>query len=447
MNIGLRARIAIALALLALLLSTVMAALTYTVARSYLINQREALVVRQAGLNARAMNAALSSPDDNISELLASLPSSSGSHGLARVAGRWYSSSVPLERQDLPPRLVDAAAGRPVSQRVALNGTPAIVVGIPLNRATGQYFEVAPLNELERTLTVLGGSLAAAAVATAIIGALVGLYASRRVVRPLRAFSDAAGAIERGRLDTRLAVAADPDLAAFGAAFNDMAEALEQRSERDARFASDVSHELRNPLTALSTAVDVLEARADERTRPAIVVIRDQVDHFRTLVLDLLELARLDASGVMLDTEAVDVRSYIPRVLDENGGAHIAVTFGSEVPARVVLDPRRVERVLANLIDNARRYADGVTHVRVDYEGSMLRLAVEDNGQGVPAGQERAIFDRFHRVRTSDTRTGSGLGLSIVAEHCRAHGGRAWVESREEGGSRFVATFGAPEAS
>ncbi len=234
MRMGLRVRGAIAFALLAFLVSVALATLTYQIARAYLLDQRQALVVRQAGLNARAVNALLGTPDVDLSAVLASLPTTSGSHGLARVGDEWFSSSLPADGEGIPQDVVEETSnGRAVQKRVSVNGTPTMVVGIPLTRTSMSYFEVAPLGELQRTLSVLAWSLTAAAACTVILGALLGLYASRRVLRPLREFSYAAERVGSGRLDTRLRVAGDPDLAAFGAAFNDMAEALQQRTERD----------------------------------------------------------------------------------------------------------------------------------------------------------------------------------------------------------------------
>ncbi len=449
MKLGLRARGAIAFALLAFLLSGALATLTYQIARAYLLDQRQALVVRQAGLNARALNAGLTALHPDVSALLASLPSASGSHGIARVDGRWYSSSLPAEAQIVPQDVIDATvAGHAVKQRVTINRTPTMVVGVPLTRAAGEYFEIAPLGELRRTLAVLGWSLTAAAAFTAVVGALLGVYASRRILRPLREFSHAAEEVGKGHLDTRLSVAGDPDLAAFGAAFNEMAAALEHRTERDARFASDVSHELRNPLTALTAAVDVLDARANDPARPAVDVVRAQVAHFRQLVLDLLELSRLDSGRAELELVDVDPRRYVPATVERVVGHIVPVDVADDVPARVRLDKRRVDRVLVNLLDNAERHGGGVTRVGITAGRDTFEVAVEDAGPGVPERERAMVFDRFHRgAHKGDPDKGAGLGLAIVAEHCRSHGGGARVEERPGGGARFVAVFrtgGAP---
>jgi signal transduction histidine kinase len=444
-RLGLRARAALAFAALAFLVSVGLATLTYQIARTYLLDQRETLVVRQAGLNARTLNAALAASDADVSALLANLPSTSGSRGIVNIDGEWFSSSLQEEGATVPSDVVDETlAGHAVKKRVNRGGTPTMVVGVPLTQAVGAYFEIAPLGELQRTLSVLAWSLTAAAAFTTVVGASLGVYASRRLLRPLREFSYAAAEIGHGRLDTRLSVGGDPDLAAFGETFNEMAEALEHRTERDARFASDVSHELRNPLTALTAAVDVLDARADERARPAVDVVRSQVAHFRQLVLDLLELSRLDSGPPELMCAEVDPHEYFPSTVAAIADG-VPTAVAADVPRAAQLDQRRVERVIANLIDNAQRHAGGATGVSISAQGDILEVAVDDAGPGVPEAERTVIFDRFHRGPVqNDQETGargSGLGLAIVAEQCRAHGGDARVEERPGGGARFVATF------
>jgi signal transduction histidine kinase len=221
-----------------------------------------------------------------------------------------------------------------------------------------------------------------------------------------------------------------------------MAEALEHRTERDARFASDVSHELRNPLTALTAAVDVLDARADDRARPAVDVVRSQVAHFRQLVLDLLELSRLDSGPADLMCAEVDPHEFFPAAVAGIAGDAVPTVVAADVPHSAQLDQRRVERVLSNLLDNAQRHGGGATGVHVAAAGDTLEVAVDDAGPGVPEAERTVIFDRFHRGSLQpDAGRGSGLGLAIVAEHCRAHGGEARVVARPGGGARFVATF------
>ncbi len=164
--------------------------------------------------------------------------------------------------------------------------------------------------------------------------------------------------------------------------------------------------------------------------------------HFRGLVLDLLELSRVGSERAELRLVDVDPRQYVAATVEQIAGPDIPVTVDSEVPATMRLDKRRIERVLANLLDNAQRHGGGATAVQISFCGDALQIAVEDAGPGVPEAERDLIFDRFHRgSRQQDASLGSGLGLAIVAEHCRAHGGAAHVEDRPRGGGRFVALF------
>jgi two-component system, OmpR family, sensor histidine kinase MtrB len=266
-------------------------------------------------------------------------------------------------------------------------------------------------------------------------------------------FAGAAEEIARGRLDTRLEAHGDADLAPVASSFNEMAEALQHRIEQDERFASDVAHELRTPLTAISAALDVLERRADERTRAPIDVLRAQIRHFERLVLDLLEISRIDAGASEISAEPVDPRELVVMVLRRLSHGEVAVETEPSVPRVLNLDKRRVERVLTNLVENADRYAGGPVRVELTRangttDGRGLRIAVEDAGPGIAPAERTAVFARFRRGPSVATGTprerGSGLGLALVAEHCRAHGGSVWVEDRPGGGARFVVELAEP---
>jgi signal transduction histidine kinase len=220
-----------------------------------------------------------------------------------------------------------------------------------------------------------------------------------------------------------------------------MARSLQGRIEREARFASDVSHELRTPLTALSTAVQVVRAREADlppRTRLAIDVLETQIRYFERLVLDLLEISRIDAASAELVLEEVDVVELVENVLRGYDG--VALVVQPDMARIVSLDRRRMERVLVNLLDNADHHAGGAACVELEQRNGMFDIVVEDHGPGVaPADRER-IFDRFWRGPGARQQAvkGTGLGLALVAEHVRAHGGRVHVEDAAETGARFV---------
>ena len=228
---------------------------------------------------------------------------------------------------------------------------------------------------------------------------------------------------------------------------NDMAAALEERIQRDARFASNVSHELRSPLMTLSASIEVLEnQRGDmsERAKAALDLMVADIDRFRQLVEDLLEISRFDAGVMHLDLEEVHLAELIMQAVSTSTDADVPVDIDADLAGVVVkADKRRLVRVIANLLDNAAKYGDGATRVQLRKDEDNVLIAVEDNGPGVPPEDRESIFYRFNRGSRAGRRLdvdGVGLGLALVAEHVRLHGGSVWVEDRADGGqgSRFV---------
>lgn len=454
-QLGLRARVTVAFALGALALSTILSALTYVLVRNNLVQQREASAVSQAFVNARVARDGLRGPAPGaVTRVLGSLESQGRGGVVLHVDDRWFASSLVVGRDSLPaPLEARVAAGVPAQQRVRTGGEPWLVVGVPLPRVGAEFYEAFSLAEVDRTLDVLGYSLAGAALLTTMAGAAVGRWASARVLRPLSTVSDAAAAITNGALDIRLSAPTDKDLAPLADSFNSMVEALAQRIQRDARFASDVSHELRSPLTTLSTSLDVLQARRhelSERSLAALDLLDADVRRFQRMVEDLLEISRFDAGVAELELEEVDVRDLVHHTLGRAGDA-VPLSVDDEAGAVTVLgDKRRLERVVANLVENAAAYGGGATNVGVVRVDGHVRVVVDDEGAGVPAAERTQVFERFFRGSAAGRRgagSGSGLGLALVAEHVRLHGGRVWVEDGPGArGARFVVELRAADA-
>ncbi len=451
--LGLRARIILAFTLGALVLSLLLAGTTYALARNNLSNQRESTALSRVYVNASVVRNGLQgspSPDTIQSTLLSSLQLPAGSRPLLHYGDRWYTVTAEVSQDAVPIALRDEVISRRTPARMSYDykGTPELAVGIPLNAVSAEYFELVDLDDLNSTLESLGLSLVGAAALTTLAGTGLGLWASRRSLRPLAAVSQAAEAIAGGRLETRLEAIDDPDLSVLATSFNDMARALQNRIERDARFASDVSHELRSPLMTLSAAVDVLDSRRDEmtdRSQAALDLLVVEVGRFQQLVEDLLEMSRYDAGAVRLELDEVRLAEFVMQAVaaSSNDGS-VPVELDSELAGVVVqADKRRLVRVIANLLDNARKYGDGATSVSLRRVDDAVQLAVEDEGPGVPEDERGVIFDRFARGGGAGRRgsgEGVGLGLALVAEHVRLHGGSVWVEDRPDGkpGARFV---------
>jgi signal transduction histidine kinase len=446
-QLGLRARVTVAFALGALALSTILSGLTYGLVRNNLIQQREASAVTQAFVNARVARDGLRAPAaGGLTRVLGSMESQGRGGVVLHVEDRWFASALVISRDTVPDELRDRVqAGRPALQRFEVAGEPWLAVGVPIPRVDAEFFEAFSLADVDRTLDVLGYSLAGAALLTTMAGAAVGRWASARVLRPLATVSDAAAAITRGSLDIRLSAATDKDLAPLAESFNSMVVTLSDRIQRDARFASDVSHELRSPLTTMATSVDVLRARRgelSERAQAAFDLLDADVRRFQRMVEDLLEISRFDAGVATLEVEEVDVRELVRHALGRTS-EHVPLSMETMPGGTAVLgDKRRLERVVANLVENAGAYGGGATSVGVLHVDGAVRIVVEDEGPGVPADERTRVFERFFRGSAAGRRgagNGSGLGLALVAEHVRLHGGTVWVEDGPGGrGSRFV---------
>ena len=224
-----------------------------------------------------------------------------------------------------------------------------------------------------------------------------------------------------------------------------MTSALGERIERDARFASAESHELRSPLTTLVTTVDVLCTRREElpgRAQAALDLLEADVRRFQRLVEDLLEISRINAGAAEVSLETVRPEELAVHALRSATASDVPLDVDPSV-SRVMIhvDKRRMERVIANLVDNAQTHGGGMVRVTIEAEDGQVRLAVEDAGPGVPPDDRGRIFEPFVRGRAAGRRgsaEGTGLGLSLVAEHVRLHGGRVWAEDRPGGGARFV---------
>lgn len=466
-RLGLRARLTVTYALGAALLSAFLSITTFGLTRENLLEQREQSATTQAVRNAATLDSQLvitPTQDQSATEkLLASLATPGGGDQLVHYGGGWFSSSAPkFSREHVPLSLQDRVdVGQASRMRITVGGEATLIVGVPLNQSTGQYYEATDMSELQRTLEGLAISLIGASALTTIAGGLLGFWAARRVFRPFLDVGHAAEAIAGGRLDTRLPVGNDSDIDRLSKPFNEMAQALQDRIERDARFASEVSHELRSPLMTLAASVEVLENSRDEipaRGQTALDLLSADVDRFQQLVEDLLEISRFDAGAIKLHLEEVPVAEMVIQAVSVLGGGGIPVRYDEDVSDLIVrVDKRRFGRVLANLLDNAEKYADGATAVtiaRVEHLGGNegepdettgigVRIAVEDHGPGVPDDERHIIFDRFSRGGEGGRRatdSGVGLGLALVDEHVRLHGGSVWVEDHggDEPGSRFV---------
>ncbi|MEP7201856.1 MAG: HAMP domain-containing sensor histidine kinase [Ilumatobacteraceae bacterium] len=459
---GLRTRIMSMFIIGALLLSTFLAAVAYSFTRSSLINQRERTSTEQAYKNASIAQREISAGNSSAKTLIDRLQQVGVSQAAINVGGAWASPSAKFTSDVIPEVMQDKVLVQrePAKMIVSFDGVPTLVIGIPLERSTAAYFEFADLSDANTTLRNVGLSLLFGGMITTLAGALTGMIAAKRAIRPLGDAAQAAKAIAGGRLDTRLENTDDHDLQLLSTAFNDMAEALQNRVERDARFASDVSHELRSPLMTLAASVEVMQARRDdmpERAQAALDLLVGDVARFQGLVEDLLEISRFDAGAIRLHLEDLLVAEFMRQAVAVSSMPRTKLTVTERAEGLIMHgDRRRLARVVANLIDNARVHGGGEPEIIVmeaEGEGEPLAhvwIIVEDHGPGVPHEERNLVFERFARGAVAGRRSssdGAGLGLALVDEHVRMHGGRVWVEDRSDGepGARFVLELPAEE--
>ncbi len=444
-TLRLRTRVTLFFAFIALLAGIVLIGVTYGFARNNLINERTTTAKTQAFKNANDVRDVMTNDPVEIGDFIENdlRTEADGFAVLASSQEDEVRSDLTHPLTEFPRRLVDTVwAGRSAVEFASINGDEFITVGVAIAEHDTGYFEAFPLRSTENTLTSILTALTLGAAGTLLLATLFGLATSRRLLRPLSQVADAAEDIASGGLDTRLAPESDPDLDRLAGSFNEMADAVQTRIEREARFASDVSHELRSPITALAAAVEVLDARRDdipERTQQALDIVVSQIRRFDDMVMDLLELSRLDAGSHDLNVERLDIVELTGRIAARYNAADVPIDVARRVGREVSIDKVRYERILGNLLDNAHNHGDGPTRIELfQVEPNRLRLAVEDNGPGVAQGERGRIFERFARGSAARSRVGTGLGLALVAEHSAAMGGRAWVEDCVGGGARFV---------
>ena len=440
---GLRSRIVVGSAVGALLVSVVLVTTTWLLARSYLLDQREASLVRQAFADANVLGSRLATVGTEVGDVVAELTPSNGADVVVRSGDAWYSSSLDVGARYVPADLRSIVGeGSAGTVRLDTPEGPALLVGVPISSAGVDYYELAPLTELQQVLRTLAVVLGAGALAATAAGAAFGGWASRRALQPLEQVAGAATRIAGGELTTRLPPTEDPDLLAIVAGFNSMVDALAARIERDARFVGDVSHELRSPLTGVVTSVEVLAARRAElspRADQALSLVEGELARFRQMLDDLLALARLDGAPPSDSGVPVSMTALVREVLAAGGWDGELLHADPDDATTVSGDKNALERAVRNLLDNAGRHAGGPTAVHVQRRDGAVLVSVDDGGPGVPVEDRERVFERFARGPRAARRSlpGAGLGLAIVAETAFRHGGAAWCSAAPGGGARF----------
>jgi two-component system sensor histidine kinase MtrB len=311
-----------------------------------------------------------------------------------------------------------------------------------------------PLTQLQNELYLIQRTLVLVGLALVFLLAGIAWLVTRWVVMPVARAAHGAQLLSTGRLEERLEVHGQDEIAALATSFNEMAASLQDKmrelqelSQVQRQFVSDVSHELRTPLTTIRMAADLLyEAREqlESSASRSAELLQSQLGRFESLLADLLEISRYDANAATLEADLVDVCDVVRQSADvaqqlaERRGCRIEFRLPAE-PCLVEMDSRRVERILRNLLCNAVEHGEGrdvVVAAAADRDAAAV--AVRDFGVGLLPGEEHLVFDRFWRADPARARTtgGTGLGLAIALEDARLHGG--WLEAWGMPGSGSV---------
>lgn len=327
----------------------------------------------------------------------------------------------------------------------------ALVIGSPSAEIpTLEIYLIFPLANEERSLALMRGTMMIGGLVLLVLLAAITALVTRQVVLPIRSAARIASRFADGRLKERMLVRGEDDMARLAQAFNEMAESLsnqitqlEEFGNLQRRFTSDVSHELRTPLTTVRMAADLIHSSSDDLD-PALArsaeLLVTELDRFEGLLNDLLEISRHDAGVAELQVESLDVRMCARaaistvRHLAKDAGIEVVIDMPEE-PLVAEVDPRRVERVLRNLLANAIDHSEGkpvLIRMRGDADANAVAVVVRDQGVGLRPGEEKLVFNRFWRSDPSRMRRsgGTGLGLSISVEDANLHEGRleAWGE-------------------
>jgi signal transduction histidine kinase len=324
----------------------------------------------------------------------------------------------------------------------AVDGRPSLVIGGRSGGSGPAIWFVRNVEPIGQALDQLRLALIGGAIVLVLLAIVAARVVARGVLAPVDEASRAAVRIERGDLSARVPVMSNDEFGVWAERFNRMADSLEDTIVRleaaqaqNRRFVADVAHELRTPVAALVAEASLLRDHVDtlppDARRTGELVIHD-IGRLRGLVEDLMELSRFDAAGEEVRLEPVDLGRL---VRDVAAARHRDAVL--ELPdERIVVetDPRRLERILGNLLDNAREHApDALVVIRLVAAPGAVRIAVLDRGPGVPRDRIDRIFERFYMADPS-RRGGSGLGLAIAAEHAALLGGTLRARNRDGGG-------------
>ncbi|MEW1701108.1 HAMP domain-containing sensor histidine kinase [Streptomyces sp. NPDC091278] len=469
--VGLRTRLVVTFVLVALVSAVTATALAYREARTAVLQ--------------RTQDAAVSDVRDRVASVAADFDLPPDQRTLARFAARvsdGLGARIVVARHRDLTAVSDAYAdveGRVTTelraavrsgdgarfQRVEWRGEPYLVVGTPVTYADGdrresglEVFVITDLRAERDDTASLLASVRTGLLPVVVLAALLALLAAGTVLRPVRNLGRATRGLAAGDLGSRVAVKGHDELAELARTFNETADALQssdarlrEQEAKARRFVADVSHELRTPLAAMTMVATVLDEDADQLPPDAARAARTvgaETARLSRLVEDLMEISRFDAHAVRLNAAETDLAETVRASLALRGWTDRVETRLDE-GLRAVVDRRRIDVIVANLVGNALRHGAPPVVVTLGTgpgpDGPWVTVEVADHGPGLPPEVRERVFDRFYKADAARTRgaadgggQGSGLGTAIALENARLHGGTIEVTEGPGGGAVFT---------
>ncbi|MFC9243929.1 ATP-binding protein [Streptomyces sp. NPDC057136] len=464
---GLRLRLVVTVVVVALISAVTATALAYRDARTAVLQRAQNAAVNDFRERVGAEAADFDVPPDQ----------QSLSRFAARVSDGIGGKSVVVRYQDLSAASDPAAdtearitvemrtsvmtGNGAMFQRVQWRGEPYLVLGTPVRFADGdrsasglEVFAIADLRAERDDTAALLDSVRTGIAPVVLLAAVLALLAARTVLRPVRKLGRATLQLAAGDLGSRVSVSGHDELADLARTFNETADALQasdaelrEQEAKARRFVADVSHELRTPLAAMTMVATVLEEDADQLPADAARAARTvgaETARLSRLVEDLMEISRFDAKAVRLNAAETDLADTVRASLALRGWTDRVRTHLPE-GLRAVVDRRRIDVIVANLVGNALRHGAPPVTVTLATGGEWVTLSVADHGPGLPPEARGRVFDRFYKAdaartrgATDDSGQGSGLGTAIALENARLHAGTIEAADGPHGGALFT---------
>ncbi|QCX78038.1 Sensor histidine kinase MtrB [Streptomyces sp. YIM 121038] len=448
---GLRTRLVVTFVLVALIGTATATALAYREARTAVLSRTQEAAQQDLRTRVDALAPDVDVPPDQRSLGVFARSVSSGLPGSPLVVARYENLKAASDGSPDDPRVTAGlradvrVSGRMSFQRVTHEGEPYLAVGTPVTYEGGrasrlEVFAVTPLRAEERDVAALLTSVRDGLLPVLVLTAVLALLAARTVLRPVRDLGRATRRLADGDLGTRVEPRGRDELADLARDFNTTADALQttvaelrdqeakarEQEARARRFVADVSHELRTPLAAMTMVATVLDEDADRLPPDAAHAARTvsaETAKLTRLVDDLMEMSRFDAGVARLRLTEADLAATVRSSLALRAWTgRVTAELPDSAPA--LIDVRRIDVVVANLVGNALRHGAPPVTVRLTTGAGLATVTVTDHGPGLAPDALAHVFDRFYKADAARTRSeGSGLGTAIALENARLHGG------------------------